>query len=169
MLREAGCSFCLTGHSERRHILGESNDLVVKRTLGVVAAGFTVIFCIGEKLDERESGRTNQVLESQLIPVLSALNPQQTGLIVLAYEPVWAIGTGKVASIKEIQETHAFIHDFWNSRIPGTCPPILYGGSVAPDNFGEIVRVPLVGGALVGGASLVFAKFKALIDIAEGL
>ena len=168
MLKEFGCTFCIVGHSERRHVFGESNDLVAKRTLGVLKSDLTAILCVGEKLDEREGGQTNKVLEEQLRPILKEISAVQAKQIVIAYEPVWAIGTGKVATVKEIKEAHAFIHEFWSANLSGACPPILYGGSVAPDNFGEIVNVPLVGGALVGGASLNFQKFSELIKISEG-
>jgi len=167
MLKELGCSFCIVGHSERRHVFGECNELVVKRTLGVLKSDLTVVLCVGETLNERESGLTNAVLKEQLAPVLEQIPTQKTTQLVIAYEPVWAIGTGKVATPKEIEGAHSFIHSFWDSKLPGSCPPILYGGSVAPGNFEEIVKVPLVGGALVGGASLSFDKFNQLIHISE--
>ncbi|NLF25058.1 MAG: triose-phosphate isomerase [Deltaproteobacteria bacterium] len=167
MLKELGCSFSLAGHSERRHIFGETDELVAQRVFGILKGGLTVVLCVGETLKERESGQTNAVLERQLRAVLDKIEPEQVKQVIIAYEPVWAIGTGKVATTKEIEAAHACIHSFWNSKLPDTCPPILYGGSVAPDNFAEIVQVPLVGGALVGGASLTFEKFKKLIAISE--
>ena len=168
MLKELGCSFAIVGHSERRHVFGESDALIAKRAVGGLKAGLGVIFCIGEKLDERESGKTNQVLAAQLDAVLAALTGVPTEKLVIAYEPVWAIGTGKVAGIQEIEAAHGFVHQHWTAATQAACPPILYGGSVTPDNFGAIVKVPRVDGALVGGASLSIEKFAPLLQIAEG-
>ncbi len=166
MLDEIGASFVIIGHSERRHIFGESNELIAKRTIGLLKKNFTVILCIGEMLPDREAGKTNDVIAEQLGDILKEVTPEMLDNLILAYEPVWAIGTGKVASTKEIAETHAFIAEFCRKNLDGKCPPILYGGSVKPNNFGEIIKVPLVDGALVGGASISFEPFKALIDIA---
>lgn len=166
MLEELGADFAIVGHSERRHIFGESNEQVAQRALGLLKKNFTTILCIGEMLPDREAGRTNDILAEQLRPVLTAMDPASWENLIIAYEPVWAIGTGKVATTKEIEEAHAFISETCLNAIK-QCPPILYGGSVKPNNFGEIIRVPRVDGALVGGASLVFDSFKALIDIAE--
>jgi len=167
MLEETGASFAITGHSERRHVFGESNDLVSRRTLGLLARGFTVIHCIGEQLEEREAGRTNDVLQEQLQPILDGMDHSRLDKLVIAYEPVWAIGTGKVATNVEIEEAHSFIASLCEKKLAGKCPPILYGGSVKPDNFAGIIRVPRVSGALVGGASIKFESFRDLIAIAE--
>jgi triosephosphate isomerase (TIM) len=168
MLKECGCSFAIVGHSERRHIFGESSSLVAQRALAALSAELTTVLCIGEKLEERESGNTDNVLEEQLSPVLEKLTEQQASSLVIAYEPVWAIGTGKVASLTEIEEAHASIENYWKSRIQfAPCPPILYGGSVKPDNFEGIINIDLVAGALIGGASLNYDKMKAMADISE--
>lgn len=167
MLKESGCSFALAGHSERRQHFAESDQLVAQRTLGALSQEFTVILCIGETLAEREQGHTVAVCTRQLEPVLAGLQPTQAPRLVLAYEPVWAIGTGKVASPSDIGETVGAIIDLWSSRTAIPCPPVLYGGSVDPDNFAAILKVPGVAGGLVGGASIHHEKFPALISIAE--
>ena len=167
MLKEAGSVFAIVGHSERRHLFGETSAMVAQRVLGCLAAGFKPVFCIGEKLDQREAGQTVAVLQEQLDPVLAAIKSEQVSNVVIAYEPVWAIGTGKVATLAEVAEAHAAIHGYWTSKVGGACPPILYGGSVAPDNFEGIITTPLVAGCLIGGASLVFDKMKAMASAAE--
>ena len=170
MLREVGCSFAITGHSERRHLLGESSALVAQRSLAALSQDFGVILCIGEMLDEREAGATERVITEQLAPLfagLEAVPAQSQSKLVLAYEPVWAIGTGKVATLEQIEETHSFVQKLWSERSNSSCPPILYGGSVKPDNFAAIIGLPPVFGALVGGASLKGDQFRALVEIAE--
>ena len=170
MLQEVGASFAIVGHSERRTIFCESSELVSRRTVAALKAGFGAVLCIGETLDERESNRTEQVLAEQFSPVfaeLSKLSADQVARLVLAYEPVWAIGTGKVASLDQISETHAFIADHWSKNLAHSCPAILYGGSVKPDNFADIIKIDHVNGALVGGASLKADQFTELIRIAE--
>ena len=165
MLKEVGCSFALTGHSERRHGLGESSELVAKRTLTPLKAGFTIILCIGEVLAEREKGETMSVLKSQLAPVLKEITPEMAKNLVLAYE----IGTGKVASVAEIKETSDAILEHWRTTLGYECPPLLYGGSVDNTNAGEILSVASVGGCLIGGASIHTEKFPAIISSAEKL
>lgn len=167
MLKEFGCTFSIVGHSERRHVFGETDALVVKRTVVALQAQFGICFCIGEKLDERESGNTRAVLERQLKPLIEAIKDLDQSLLVIAYEPVWAIGTGKVATLEEIEDAHKFVVDYWKSESGKTCPPILYGGSVTPDNYGPILKLDSVSGALVGGASLSIEKFGKLIEISE--
>lgn len=167
MLRECGCRFALAGHSERRHVFGESDELIVKRTLGSLAQNFTTILCVGETLAEREANKTEQILEAQLTGVLSSASSEKLKHLVIAYEPVWAIGTGKVATPEEIAVAHSFIAGLVREKNSGTELPILYGGSVSPDNFGNIVTIPHVSGALVGGASLSAEKFLALVNIAQ--
>ncbi len=167
MLRECGCSYAITGHSERRHVFGETSELVAKRTLGALKSGLCVILCVGEKLDERENGATLEVIKAQLAPVLKELTPELAKNLVLAYEPVWAIGTGKVAAIKDIEETHQGIIGHWQKSCAAPCPPILYGGSVDPDNATAILKVQGVGGCLIGGASIHPEKFPKLVAIAE--
>jgi len=167
MYKEFGCTFALAGHSERRHVFGETDELIVKRAVLSLQNDFTVIFCIGEKLDERESGKTDAVLERQLDPLIQSITGLNQELILIAYEPVWAIGTGKVANIREVEEAHSFVQKYWESKSGTACPPVLYGGSVTPDNFGPIITLPSVAGALVGGASLSVEKFGKLVEISE--
>lgn len=166
MLKECGCSFSLVGHSERRQAFGESDAMIAKRCLGALRADLTAVLCIGETLAEREAGDTNNVLERQLGAVVPALSESEASSLVIAYEPVWAIGTGKVASIDEIASAHTFIADYLKNNCAQKTIPLLYGGSVSPDNFKDIIAVPEVHGALVGGASLDAEKFLGVFEIA---
>ena len=168
MLREVGCSFAIVGHSERRHICGETHDLCAKRTLGALKQKFDTIFCVGETLEERKNGITAQVLQAQMQPLIEAVTAADLDRIIIAYEPVWAIGTGVVAQVPDIKEAHAEIHAQWKRKFNSQCPPILYGGSVSADNIGEILQVPLVAGALIGGASLKFESMESMARSAEG-
>ena len=166
-LKDIGATFTLTGHSERRQFFGETSETTAQRTQAALKAGLEVIVCIGETESERTSGLTKRVLEEQLQPVLAGLSADTATKVILAYEPVWAIGTGKVASITDIQETHQHIQKVWASHnLPGTAV-ILYGGSVNPTNFAEILALEEVHGALVGGASIKLDQWLELIAIAE--
>lgn len=166
-LKDVGATFSLTGHSERRTYFGETSEQVRDRTLNALKAGLDVIVCIGETEAERSAGRTEAVVEEQLHPVLSDLSADLAQKVILAYEPVWAIGTGKVASLQDIQETHQFIQSVWSKHgLPGSAC-ILYGGSVNPSNFAEILALPEVNGALVGGASIKLDQWLELVRIAE--
>jgi triosephosphate isomerase len=154
MLAEFGCRYVIVGHSERRHVYGETDDQVAAKFAAVRAAGMTPILCVGETLEEREAGRTQSVVERQLGAV-----DFRDG--VLAYEPVWAIGTGRNATPEQAQEVHAFLR----SRVPaGTS--ILYGGSVKPQNAAQIFAMPDVDGGLIGGASLVAKDFLDIVKAA---
>jgi triosephosphate isomerase len=165
--KELGATFTLLGHSERRHGLGESQALVDTRALGVLKRGFPVLLCVGETLQERESGKTEEVLHTQVLSCLNNIPSEQQALFEIAYEPVWAIGTGKVARISEIESAHAFLCSlFEKSPKWNHVPRVLYGGSVKPDNFAEIIKIPTVSGALVGGASLDAASFAKLAELA---
>ena len=166
MLKDAGCDYALTGHSERRHVLGESDELVGEKTAFALKSGLRVVLCIGEKLDEREAGKLEEVLQRQLSAGLAAL-PANTPAddISIAYEPVWAIGTGKVAGPAEIKEAHALVRKLLGTLTPGIAKNvrILYGGSVKADNAKEILGIDNVNGLLVGGASLQAATFKDIV------
>jgi len=161
MLRDCGCHYVILGHSERRDVIGEDNDLLRKKLAAAWEAGLEPILCIGEHLEERESGKTNEVLKAQLM-VLDAV-PEGARLTV-AYEPVWAIGTGKTASSAQVTETHAFVHEEL-VRLGCDCR-VLYGGSVNPGNAEELMGCPGVEGALVGGASLKAESFMAIVNAA---
>ena len=166
-LADLGVKFSLVGHSERRTLFGETSEQVAQRTKNALSAGLTAVVCIGETEAERTSQQTEAVLLEQLTPVLDVVDANSAVRVIVAYEPVWAIGTGKVASLQEIQDAHRFIISTWNSR-KLSCPAVvLYGGSVNPGNFAEILRLPEVDGALVGGASIKIDQWLSLISIAE--
>jgi triosephosphate isomerase len=169
MLLEVGCKYVIVGHSERRHGLGESDELLNKKAKAALAAGLEVIFCIGELLTERESNQTESVLHRQLTAGLAGLAPTQMAKLVVAYEPVWAIGTGKVATDQQAQDAHAFVR----RTVAGLFGPavadaliIQYGGSVKPENAAGLMTQPDVDGALVGGASLKADSFLGIIKAA---
>lgn len=166
-LNDLGASFSLVGHSERRTYFSETSEQVAQRAKAALTAGLSAVVCIGETEAERVGGQTENVLQEQLGPVLDIVSAEAASRVVLAYEPVWAIGTGKVATLKEIQETHRFIHSVWNARNFLKAAVILYGGSVNPGNFSEILALPEVDGALVGGASIKLEQWLALVSIAE--
>jgi triosephosphate isomerase len=159
MLAEFGCRYVIVGHSERRHIFGESDAQVAAKFAAVRGAGMTPILCVGETLEEREAGRTEQVVARQLDVVLQ--KSTFTGA-VLAYEPVWAIGTGRNATPEQAQAVHAFLR---RKLSPDTL--ILYGGSVKPQNAAEIFAMPDVDGGLIGGASLVAKDFLDIVKAAR--
>ena len=164
MLKDAGAAYVITGHSERREDHGESDADVNAKTQAGWAAGLSVILCIGESLEERESGATLDRMAAQLA---ASVPDGATGAnLVIAYEPIWAIGTGKVPSLDEIAEVHAFIRKTLTDRFgdEGAKMRVLYGGSVKPSNAAEIFAVADVDGALVGGASLKAADFSGIID-----
>jgi triosephosphate isomerase len=165
--KDLGLTFSLVGHSERRSLFGETSEQVALRMRGAIQVGLTPVVCIGETENERVAGRTEQVLASQLEPLYHHLTHETAQRVILAYEPVWAIGTGKVASESEIQETHAYIQKEWLSRGYSSAPTILYGGSVSPKNFSGIIALPAVSGALVGGASLKLDQWFELVKTAS--
>ncbi|HEX2083956.1 MAG TPA: triose-phosphate isomerase [Xanthomonadaceae bacterium] len=164
MLVDVGARYGLCGHSERRQYHRESSELVAKKFRAAVNAGLTPIVCVGESLAEREAGSTEAVLASQLEPVLEIGGVQALADAVIAYEPVWAIGTGRTATPEQAQAAHAFIRGqvaARDAKIAGSLP-ILYGGSCKPDNAAELFAQPDVDGGLIGGASLVAADFLAI-------
>ena len=168
MLADAGARFALVGHSERRQYHGEDSDLVARKFAAALAAGLRPILCVGESKDEREGGTTEAVIASQLRPVLDLVGAEGFADAVVAYEPVWAIGTGLTASPQQAQDVHAFIRSEVASRDAkiGNSLPILYGGSVKPANAAELFAQPDVDGGLIGGASLVAADFMAIVAAA---
>ncbi len=169
MLKDVGCDFVILGHSERRHILGESNRDVNLKVLAVIEAGLVPILCVGETLEEREAGKTRDIVAEQYIGSLAGLSAEQAAGVVVAYEPVWAIGTGKVASPEQAEEVHADLRSLIESRYNAEVASkvrIQYGGSVKPDNAAELLSQPNIDGALVGGASLKVEHFMGIIDAA---
>ncbi len=166
MLKDAGATMAIIGHSERRHIFGEDNTMVNQRMTGALAFGLTPVLCVGETLDEREEGLTLKVLEVQVCEGLEGVASEQAGQVVVAYEPVWAIGTGKTASKEQAQEVHRFIRDVLGDLYEKKLAEhirILYGGSVKPDNVDDLMAMPDIDGALVGGAALQAASFDRII------
>lgn len=162
MLKDVGCQYVILGHSERRHILGESDELINKKTHAALAAGLVPIVCVGELLAEREAGKTGEVIRRQFEGSLKVVSAEQVQRLVIAYEPVWAIGTGKVATPLQAEEVHADLRSLlakrYNDQSASTVR-ILYGGSVKPDNAGELLSQPNIDGALIGGASLKVDDF----------
>lgn len=159
-LADMGVEFVLIGHSERRTIYGEHNDLLNKKVLLALKHGLKVIYCVGETLSEREDRETFSVIESQLTIGLQNLPEEHAANLMIAYEPVWAIGTGKTASAEQAEEVHAFIRGKLTLNADQTI--ILYGGSVKPDNIDSLLDKENIDGALVGGASLKAQDFRAL-------
>lgn len=167
MLREVGADRVLVGHSERRHIFREPNDWSGRKVRKALDDALLPVLCIGEKLEERQANRTDRVLRRQLDAGLCDVKPEEMIRVTIAYEPVWAIGTGEVATPEQAAETHAFIRKWVNNRMGAEAAQltrILYGGSVKPDNIRGLLAIDDVDGALVGGASL---KPDAFIPIIE--
>jgi triosephosphate isomerase len=167
MLIGAGCKWVIIGHSERRQYFGETDETANKKVLAALEAGLNPILCIGEMLEEREAGKTEQVLLAQLKGGLAGMTPEQVSKVTIAYEPVWAIGTGKTATPPMAQDAHRYIRSMV-ARQHGFGPArgmrILYGGSVKPDNIKGLMEQPDIDGALVGGASLDPAGFASIVN-----
>jgi triosephosphate isomerase (TIM) len=167
MLKALGCEYVIVGHSERRQLFGETDETVRLKTGAVFKAGMAPVVCVGEVLDEREQGRTFQVIAGQIDGALNGLSPVQAERLVIAYEPVWAIGTGRTATPGQAQEVHAFIREriasLFNKGVEKKVR-ILYGGSVKPSNIDELMAEQDIDGALVGGASLEVGSFKRLVQ-----
>lgn len=170
MLVDVGCRSVLVGHSERRHKLGESDAFLNRKVLAGLAAGLEVVFCIGETLEEREASQMQHVLAGQVKTGLVGVEPNALGRLVIAYEPVWAIGTGRNATPQQAQEAHTFVRRELAARFGEKAAaelPILYGGSAKPDNVQELLHQSEVDGALVGGASLIASQFLAIARLAN--
>src|SRR5438132_1344699 len=162
MLQEIGCSAVILGHSERRHIMGETNEMVNRKLKASLASGLLPIVCVGELLEERNMGVTREVVERQISKGLDGLTPEDVAKIVIAYEPVWAIGTGKTATPRQAEEVHHYVRKLITQKsgeAVGRGIRILYGGSVSPDNVKELMAEEDIDGALVGGASLKVDSF----------
>ena len=166
LLKDAGASYVIIGHSERRQFFHETDETVNRKTKAALKAGLLPIVCVGESLAEREKGQTLTVLETQLTGAFADLTAQETAKLVVAYEPVWAIGTGKVATPAQAEEAHAFIRKWIKNRFDQDTASklrIQYGGSVKADNIAELMREEDIDGALVGGASLDAQSFSDII------
>lgn len=170
MLADLGVKYVILGHSERRHILKETDEQINKKAHAVLKAGMKPIVCVGELLEEREAGKTTDVIKSQFDGSLADISAEQILSVVIAYEPVWAIGTGKVATTAQAEEVHADLRrrliERYNAQIADQVR-ILYGGSVKPDNAADLLAQPNVDGALIGGASLKAADFLAIAAAAK--
>jgi len=166
MLKDAGCSFALVGHSERRHVIGETDEIIRKKLDALLAADIDVILCIGELIEERNAGKTEERLDTQVRAGLTGLTKEQIAKVTLAYEPVWAIGTGVTATTEQAQEAHAFVRKLVAELFDNSVAEamrIQYGGSVKPGNAKELLAQPDVDGALVGGAALTSDSFLGII------
>ncbi|MGC7871804.1 triose-phosphate isomerase [Desulfosporosinus sp. SYSU MS00001] len=171
MLLEAACTYVILGHSERREMFGETDETIAKKVSKALAAGLTPILCVGENLGVREEGKAVERVQGQVSKALEGISPEDLNRVVIAYEPIWAIGTGKTASSQDAQEMCAAIRSTL-ARFMGTDSekvPILYGGSVKADNIAELLSEPDVDGALVGGASLDPQGFAKLIHNAASV
>lgn len=170
MIKDAGCAFVIIGHSERRQFFGETNETVNLKIKTALKHGLTPIMCVGETLKEREQNKTFEVLTDHVTNGLSGLTAQETEKIIIAYEPVWAIGTGKTATPAQAQEAHAFIRQLllklFNKETANGLR-IQYGGSVKPENISELMQQKDIDGALVGGASLTIASFAEIVKKAS--
>jgi triosephosphate isomerase len=170
MVKEAGAELVILGHSERRRLFGDTDANVNRKMTAALGAGLTPILCVGETLEERDRNETLAVLDRQLKAALDAATAQQVADLVIAYEPVWAIGTGRVATTAQAQEAHAHIRgrirQWFGADAAERCH-VIYGGSVKPDNIAGIVREPDVDGALIGGASLEVQAFADMVTKAR--
>lgn len=170
MLTETGVTHVIIGHSERRQYFGETNETVNKRLLTALKHGFTAVVCVGESLAEREAGVTNALIEYQVRKALLNVQPEQMAKVVIAYEPVWAIGTGKVATEKEAEDVHASIRTLLHNMFACPCiadsTRILYGGSMNDKNAAGLLAQPNIDGGLIGGAALKPAAFTNIIKSA---
>ena len=165
MLKDVGCTYVILGHSERRHVMGESDELINCKVRAAVAAGLNPILCLGELLEEREAGKTAAVCERHVTLGLAGVSAEEMARVTLAYEPVWAIGTGRTATPEEAQEVHAAVRALVAGVYGAAVAEALriqYGGSVKPGNAAGLLRLPDVDGALVGGASLSADSFLAI-------
>ncbi len=169
MLKDIGCTYCLCGHSERRHVIGETDKLINKKVAAAISGGLLPILCVGELLSERKASQTNDVVTRQLKEGLAGLSGEKLSAVTIAYEPVWAIGTGITATPDQAQEAHDFIRKLLGRMYDGQLAEeirILYGGSVKPGNAGELMGQPDIDGLLVGGASLKADDFLGIIEAA---
>ncbi len=169
MLKDIGCTYCLCGHSERRHVIGETDELINKKVTASIAGGLLPILCVGELLAEREASQTNGVVTRQIKSGLAGLSAEKISAVTIAYEPVWAIGTGLTATPQQAQEVHDFIRKLLGQMYDDQLAEeirILYGGSAKPNNAADLMGQSDIDGLLVGGASLKADDFLAIIQAA---
>lgn len=161
MARDAGAALAIVGHSERRQLFGETDEQAARKVRATIDAGLAAVFCVGETIEQRDAGSAFASVEAQFSTVAKLLDDADAPHLVLAYEPVWAIGSGRTATPGDASEMHAFIRDLLRTALPSAdfSVPILYGGSVKPENAGELLGAPGVDGLLIGGASLDPAGF----------
>jgi triosephosphate isomerase len=170
LLRDVGCAYCIVGHSERRQLFGETNETVHRRVHALLSQGLVPILCVGETLAQREASETLDVVLGQLSRGLDGVGKTEAASLVVAYEPVWAIGTGRTASPADAQEVHAAIRERLGAlydEATASAMRILYGGSVKPENAATLMAEKDLDGALVGGASLNAESFAAIVDAAH--
>jgi len=169
MLKDVGCTYTLVGHSERRHVFGETNDMANKKVHAAISGGLLPILCVGELLEEREAAKTEEIVKEQLLKGLTGIDAAKMEAVTIAYEPVWAIGTGLTATPEQAQEVHAFIRsiltDLYDANLAEEVR-IQYGGSAKAGNAAELLSKKDVDGLLVGGASLKAADFMGIIEAA---
>ena len=166
MLKDIGCTYTLCGHSERRHVIGETDELVNKKVAASIGGGLLPILCVGELLAEREASQTEEVVSRQLKVGLAGLSAEKVSAVTIAYEPVWAIGTGRTATPQQAQDVHRFVRGLLAELHDGQLAEeirILYGGSAKPNNSADLMSQPDIDGLLVGGASLSADDFVAII------
>ena len=170
MLKDVGCIYALCGHSERRHVIGETDEIVNKKVKAAIGGGLLPILCVGELIEERQAEKTTEVVTRQIKEGLAGLNAEKMAAVTLAYEPVWAIGTGLTATPQQAQEVHSMIRtliaELYDSNLAESVR-IQYGGSAKPDNAAELMACPDIDGLLVGGASLKVEDFVALIKASK--
>jgi len=172
MLLDVGCTYAILGHSERRHVIGESDELINRKIVKALADGLDVMFCVGELLEERQGGRTADVVSRQVQIGLEGISKADAARITIAYEPVWAIGTGETATPDQAQDVHAMVRklvaEAYDAEVADAVR-IQYGGSVKPSNAAELLAMPDIDGALVGGASLKADDFAGIIEAGIGV
>jgi triosephosphate isomerase len=169
MLKDVGCTYALCGHSERRHVIGEKDELINKKVMATIAGGLLPILCVGELLSERDADKTEAVITGQLKNCLAGLSAEKVAAVTVAYEPVWAIGTGRTATPQQAQQVHQFVRELLSQMYSAQLADemrILYGGSVKPNNAAELMAEKDIDGLLVGGASLKADDFLAIIQSA---
>ena len=169
MLKDVGCAYAICGHSERRHVIGETDELINKKVHAAILGGLLPILCVGELIEERKANKTTEVVTRQMKKGLASLSAEKMSAVTIAYEPVWAIGTGLTATPQQAQEVHALIRkllsEMYDRKIAGEIR-IQYGGSAKPDNAGELMAQEDIDGLLVGGASLKADDFVAIVKAA---